>query len=111
MAYFAEINGDNIVTRVVVVPDEHDNEEGCDWCEEFFGGGTWVRTAIDGSIRVNYAGPGYSYDEVNDVFVEPKPFPSWALDSDTFQWEPPTSHPNAGTPVYWDEDTLAWVEM
>ncbi len=111
MAYFAEINGDNIVLRVVVVPDEHDDEAGSDWCEEFFGDGTWIRTATDGSIRANYAGPGYSYDEVNDVFVEPKPFPSWALDTGTYKWEPPTAHPNDGTPVHWDEDTLAWVEM
>ena len=77
MAYFAEIDDDKIVTRVVVVSDEHDNEDGCDWCEQFFGPGTWVRTAMDGSIRKNYAGPGYSYDAANDVFVAPKLFPSW----------------------------------
>lgn len=110
MAYFAEINGDNIVTRVVVVPDEHDDEAGSDWCEEFFGGGTWIRTATDGSIRANYAGPGYTYDASNDVFIEPQLFASWTLNSETFRWEPPTPHPNAGTPAYWDEDTLAWVE-
>ena len=113
MAYFAEIDADNIVTRVVVVDDEHDNEEGSDWCEEFFGGGTWIRTAMDGSIRANYAGVGYSYDEVNDVFVGPKPFPSWTLDTFVFQWKPPTPHPDngCGTCVHWDEDTLAWIQV
>ena len=51
MAYFAEIDDDKIVTRVVVIGDEYDNEDGCDWCEQFFGSGTWVRTVLDGSIR------------------------------------------------------------
>tara|TARA_R100001244_G_C5153318_1_gene130007 strand:+ start:212 stop:544 length:333 start_codon:yes stop_codon:yes gene_type:complete len=109
MAYFAEINGDNIVIRVVVVSDEYDNEDGCDWCEEFFGSGTWVRTAMNGSIRANYAGPGYSYDAANDVFVAPKPFPSWTLDTDTYRWEPPVAHPNNGIISHWDEESLSWV--
>jgi hypothetical protein len=109
MATFAEINNDNIVIRVVVVAAEHDNEEGCDWCEEFFGGGTWIRTAEDGSIRKNYAGPGYSYDSVNDAFIPPKPFPSFVLDTDTFRWEPPTPHPNNGVIHHWDEASLSWV--
>ena len=109
MAYFAEIDNDNIVTRVVVVADDYDNEAGSDWCEEFFGSGTWVRTAIDGSIRANYAGPGYSYDAANDVFVAPQPFPSWTLDTDKFCYEPPVAHPNDGVRSYWDEASMSWV--
>ena len=110
MATFAEIGSDGIVTRVVVMPDEHDNEAGCDWCEELFGGGIWVRTAMDGSIRSNYAGVGYTYDAVNDVFIAPKPFASWTLDTGTYKWEPPVAHPNNGVSCYWDEAALAWVE-
>ena len=109
MAYFAEIDGSNVVVRVVVVDDKYDNEEGCDWCEGFFGGGTWVRTATDGSIRANYAGAGHTYDADADAFYAPQPFPSWSLDS-AYIWQAPTAHPNNGTPVYWDEAALAWVE-
>jgi len=108
MAYFAEIDSNKIVIRVIVADDKYDNEEGSDWCKDFFGGGTWVRTAMDGSIRANYAGVGWSYDDVNDVFIAPKPFPSFVLDTDTFRWESPVEHPNDGVNRYWDEDSLTW---
>jgi hypothetical protein len=107
MSLFAEINNDNIVVRVVVV------EDGCDadWCREFFDGGTWIQTSEDGSIRANYAGVGYTYDPVNDVFFEPKPYDSWSFNAETYAWVPPVPHPNNGTFFRWDEDTLAWVAV
>ena len=105
MSLFAEVNNDNIVVRVVVV------EDGCDsaWCSDFFGSGTWIQTSEDGSIRANYAGVGYTYDSVNDVFFEPKPFPSWSFNTDTYSWVPPVPHPDNGTPVSWDESSKSWV--
>ncbi len=105
MSFFAKVNDDNIVEQVVIV------EDGCDsdWCNNFFGGGTWVQTSEDGSIRKNYAGVGHIYDSVNDVFYEQKPFPSWSLDTDTYLWMPPVPHPNNGTPVSWDESSKSWV--
>ena len=39
----------------------------------------------------------------------PQPFPSWTLNEDTTGWEPPTPRPEGH--VYWDEDTLSWVEV
>ena len=107
MSLFAEINNDNIVVRVVVV------EDGCDaaWCREFFDGGTWVETTEDGSIRANYAGVGYTYDPVNDVFFEPKPFPSWSFNKETYAWVPPVPHPNNGVFVKWNEGQLAWIAV
>ena len=110
MAYFAEIDGSNIVTRVVVVDYKYDNEEGSDWCEDFFGGGTWVRTSTDGSIRANYAGIGHTYDATNDVFIPPKPFPSWSLNTETYQWDPPVAHPDDGVNREWNEETQTWEE-
>ena len=107
MSLFAEINNDNIVVRVVVV------EDGCDaaWCREFFDGGTWVETTEDGSIRANYAGVGYTYEPVTDVFFEPKPFPSWSFNKETYAWVPPVPHPNNGVFVKWDEGQLAWIAV
>ena len=109
MAYFAEIDGSNIVTRVVVIDDEHDNEEGSDWCKSLFDGGTWVRTSIDGSFRANYAWKGYTYDATNDVFIPPKPFPSWSLNTETYQWDPPVPHPYDGANREWDEEAQIWA--
>jgi hypothetical protein len=37
-------------------------------------------------LRGNYAGLGYTYDLVNDVFYAPDPGPGWVLDTDTWMW-------------------------
>ncbi len=44
MAHFAELDTNNIVTRVVVI-DNADEADGQQWCGDFFGGGTWVQTS------------------------------------------------------------------
>jgi hypothetical protein len=41
-----------------------------------------IRTSYNNNIRKQYAGIGYTYDAVNDVFIAPQPYPSWALDND-----------------------------
>lgn len=104
MSLFAEINNDNIVIRVVVVADGCD----ADWCKIFFEGGTWVETSQDGSIGKNYAGVGHTYDSTADAFYEPKAWPSWSLDAETYRWEPPVPHPNNGISVSWNEEQQAW---
>jgi hypothetical protein len=112
MAYFAELDTNNIVIRVVVVDNEYDTEDGSDWCEEFFGGGTWVRTARDSSIRANYAGVGFHYDTQLDAFIPPKPYDSWSLDEGTCRWEAPVPYPEDADPTLpymWDEDNIQWV--
>jgi hypothetical protein len=35
-------------------------------------GGTWVKTSYNGTIRKNYAGIGYTYDETLDEFIAPE---------------------------------------
>jgi hypothetical protein len=59
------------------------------------------------AVRGNYAGIGYIYDKLNDVFYSPQPFPSWTLNEDIWDWEPPTPMPLDGL-YYWDEDTKSW---
>ena len=63
------------------------------------------------ALRGNYAGIGYTYDIVADVFYAPKPFPSWALNESTWTWEAPTPMPTEGGPYVWDEATLSWVAV
>jgi hypothetical protein len=60
-------------------------------------------------LRGNYAGVGYTYDFEHDVFYEPKPFPSWTLNTSTWLWESPTPYPNDGNGYVWDETTTSWV--
>jgi hypothetical protein len=106
MAHFAEINGDNIVQRVIVVPDEHE-ADGVAWCANLLGG-TWIQTSYNSTIRKNYAGIGYSYDAVRDAFIPPRPYRSWILNESTCRWEAPTTMPSGG-PWYWDEDAVEWM--
>jgi hypothetical protein len=63
------------------------------------------------ALRGNYAGIGYTYDSVNDVFYPPKPFNSWLLSTQTWLWEPPIPLPEDGKPHRWDEDTLSWKDF
>lgn len=64
--------------------------------------GTWIQTSYntrgnvhygqDGQpdglppLRGNYAGIGYTYDAVNDVFYAPDPGAGWVLDTNTWLW-------------------------
>lgn len=79
MAHYAEIVNDQ-VTRVLVVANEvtHATPDGSE--DETLGaafladllGGEWVQTSYNGNKRGLYAGIGYTYDRVNDVFVAPQ---------------------------------------
>jgi hypothetical protein len=61
------------------------------------------------ALRGNYAGIGYTYDQVNDVFYAPQPYPSWILNTQTYLWEAPVPMPKTGGPYSWDEATESWV--
>ena len=114
MAHFAELNENNIVTRVIVV---HNNEitvdgqelefKGIDFCEGLFGHRNWVQTSYNGNIRYNFAGQGYTYDEVNDAFYAPQPFASWSLD-ENFIWVAPIPMPENDNSYAWDEENQEW---
>ena len=109
MANFAEIDENNIVLRVLVVDDEHENYGQTYLAETCNLGGTWVKTSYNGNIRKNFAGIGYKYNSVLDAFIPPQPFPSWILNEETCQWEPPTPMPNDGQYYVWNEETISWI--
>jgi len=122
MAHFAELDENSIVTRVIVVADEHE-ADGENWCNNFTGG-TWKQTSYNTfagvhslggtSFRKNYSGRGYTYDATRDAFITSQPYPSWTLDEDTCLWQAPVTYPADGdeNKVYrWDEATTNWVEV
>lgn len=115
MAYFAELDSDNVVTQVVVI--EGEGAEGEAICADLYGG-NWKQTSDTGSIRKNYAGIGYTYDEERDAFISTQPFPSWVLNEETCIYESPLPHPflaedfqgHQSDRYYWDEDSLNWIK-
>lgn len=114
MAHFAKLNENNIVEEVHVVANDvldSNNEEisGIAFLTEWSGGHVnWKQTSYNNKFRKRYAGIGFYYDEVNDVFIRPQPYPSWSLDDD-FEWQPPIPVPT-GLNWYWNEELGNWVD-
>jgi hypothetical protein len=109
MAHYAFIT-DGIVTEVITGIDETELIEGLDpetWYGNFRGQ-VCKRTSYNNKIRKQYAGIGFSYDPVADVFISPQPYASWSLD-DNFDWQAPTAKPEGS--YVWDENTLSWIEL
>jgi hypothetical protein len=110
MAHYAFLDENNLVTEVITGIDETELIEGLD-TETWYGnfrGQVCKRTSYNNNIRKQFAGIGYSYDSVADVFIAPQPYPSWSLD-ENFDWQPPTPRPE-GLDWYWDEESLSWIE-
>jgi len=92
---FAKIEN-GIVTNVEVAEQSHIDRLG----------GTYIATPRNGTN----AGIGFTYDATKDVFIAPKPYPSWVLDS-TYTWQAPTAMPTDNNKYYWDEESLKWVKI
>jgi hypothetical protein len=78
MAHFAELDKNNIVTRVTVINnndilDENGNESeeiGIQFNKNLLGQDTrWVQTSYNGNFRYRYAGIGDFYDEDHQAFI------------------------------------------
>ena len=121
MAHFAELDSNNIVTRVVVVGNdvttaagplgENDmHVDGETWCVNFFKGGNWKQTSYNNNFRKQYAGKGYTFDSAKNKFISPQPFTSWALDGND-DWQAPVTYPTDTTDkmISWDEDNQKWT--
>ena len=109
MAHYAYLDDNNIVVTVIVGKDETELIDGLD-TEAYYAQGTPYtvkRTSYNGKIRKQYAGIGFYYDPVADVFIAPQPYPSWSLDNN-HDWQAPKIKPEGF--YYWDEDLGDWVE-
>jgi hypothetical protein len=112
MAHYAFLDENNIVTEVIVGRNENEVVDGVSDWEKWYGdfrGQKCVRTSYNSRIRKQYAGIGYSYNQEHDIFVAPKPFPSWSLDSN-FDWQAPVPYPE-GKVCRWDEGEQKWKEL
>lgn len=120
MAHFAKLDEQGTVIEVNVVNNETLNNSpfpesesvGIAFLTDWSGGYTnWKQTSYNANFRKNYAGIGYTYDAVLDAFIAPKPYPSWLLNTETCQWQPPTPYPSDENMYTWDEATQSWVKV
>jgi hypothetical protein len=109
MSHFAKINN-GIVTEVIVAEQDYIDSLN----------GTWLQTSYNTHgnqhpegrpLRGNYAGIGYTYDAINDVFYAPQPYPSWILNNTKWLWEAPVAMPTDGKVYKWNESITNWEEM
>lgn len=86
MSHFAELDSNNIVTRVLVGDNNDPNgDEGYQWFIDNLGG-RWIQTSYNANIRKNYAGVGMLYDQEKDAFIPAKCHDVAVLNEDTCQW-------------------------
>jgi len=124
MAHFAELDQNNKVIQVIVISNQDildengkENEEvGINFCKSLYGlDRLWKQTSYNNNIRKRYAGIGMIYNEELNAFIHPQPYPSWSLNPETADWEPPISQPeltelqiNSNQGYKWNEDTKNW---
>jgi hypothetical protein len=112
MSHFAKVV-DGIVEQVIRIDQETLNTGAwgnpSDWIQTSYNTIGNQHTLGGTPLRGNYAGVGFTYDAVNDVFIPPAPFASWIL-TDSYLWEAPVAAPQDGKRYAWDESTISWVE-
>jgi len=123
MAHFAQIDENNIVTRVLVIDQDMVNTglwgNPSDWIQTSYNTRGGVHYGSDGvadggvALRKNFAGIGSIYDPAADAFYSPSPYPSWILNTESYLWEAPVPYPvtDEDTMYNWDEATTNWVTV
>ena len=125
MAHYALINRNLTVVEVITGIDENETQVDLDgtvvggsseaW-ESFYASRPWFegllckRTSYNGNIRKRFAGIGYIYIERLDAFVPPRPYPSWTLNEETADWEPPVPKPDSVGYFEWNEEQQRWED-
>tara|TARA_B100001093_G_scaffold518045_1_gene601525 strand:- start:6336 stop:6710 length:375 start_codon:yes stop_codon:yes gene_type:complete len=122
MAHFVRLDKNNIVVETIVVSNSvildkngQENEQlGIQWLKNFRGGqGTWRKTSYSGKEREKFAGIGYKYDTINDIYTPPKPFDSFVWDKTIKNWKPPVALGKDLKPeeYEWDEFNKTWKKI
>ena len=111
MANFALLK-QNIVLAVIVIDNkvitnnEIEVEQlGIDFIESLnidYNYDTIKQTSYNSNFRNTYAGIGFTYDSVNNVFIAPKPFEDWTLVD--FKWEAPIPYPSDNKQYFWNDN-------
>jgi hypothetical protein len=122
MSYFAQVKNGIVVNVELVEQAEVDTfPDKEDWFQTSYNTRGGIHYGPNGqpdggvALRANYAGIGYTYDSVNDVFYGPKPYASWTISAPTWIWQCPVPYPATpegptGKPWFWNEKAMAWEE-
>jgi hypothetical protein len=111
MAHYAFLDENNVVTEVITGRHETEVVNGISDWEAYYGairGQVCKRTSYNNNIRKRFAGIGSTYSEDLDMFIDPKPYPSWTLDENG-DWQAPVPKPDLDGLWQWLEDEQEWT--
>lgn len=136
MAHFAKISEDNIVLQVLTLNDsdmldqngnsselvgqqylqKHNNWPAYLWIQTSYNTSNNIHKLGGTPFRGNYAGIGYTWDSINNMFYRSKPFPSWILNLQKADWESPIGNSPVLTQeqkqnkqgYIWNENNQSW---
>jgi hypothetical protein len=114
MGHFAKVVDSKVVSVIVAEPEFFDtfvDSSPGQWLQTSYNTQGGVHKNGGTPLRGNYAGIGYHYDPVADVFYAPQPYASWVLSPLTFLWEAPVAMPADGKSYEWNEATTSWKEL
>jgi hypothetical protein len=111
MAHFAQIDDNNVVVQVLVVPDSEEHRGEDYLVNDCNLNGRWIQTSFTHRIRKRFAGIGMTYDEERDAFINIKHHDSWIFDEEICAWVAPIPYPNDGKIYAWDEESISWQEV
>ncbi len=98
----------NVVENVILF--EESNLELIQQVKETFSYNELIEVPADLIVEVGYLYNGTDfYNEKEDTFIAPQPFPSWTRSG--YFWEAPTPMPTDNKFYTWDEDSLSWIEQ
>tara|TARA_B100001250_G_scaffold243239_1_gene209084 strand:- start:916 stop:1413 length:498 start_codon:yes stop_codon:yes gene_type:complete len=121
MAHFAEIDENNIVIRVLVVPNDQEHRGQEYLAEDLHLGGTWIQTSYNTKgnkhllggtpMHGHYAGIGWEWLPEEKLFIEEKPFPSWVIDTEIGTYVAPVAYNESEHEGFlWNEDEQNWTK-
>jgi hypothetical protein len=110
MAHFAKIKDDKVI-EVIVAEQEHINTLDGEWVQTSYNTFGGEHKLGETPLRKNFAGIGYTYDRVKDVFIPPNPYTSWTINETTCLWEAPVAYPDDGKEYKWNEKITNWEEV
>lgn len=97
MSSYAKINQDNIVENVIIADSSFISTQSGKW--------------IEVTEATKKANSGDTYDEVNNKFISQKPFESWVLDEESFEWVSPVGEKPSTGYWSWNEADQIWEEI
>lgn len=132
MAHYALLDENNIVTQVVTSVDDDQESAlttlyGCTVKRTSYNTFNNLHNLGGTPFRAFYASIGSTYDETNDVFIpvgyewnsthnkvlQPQPFSTWVINTETWNWEPPVPVPDDAFEIAYEynNDTQSWDEV